>query len=89
MKAYAQYFTRNLKQEITEALGSDGILPLDARFSVNNLAWQAIEKGKQLNTLGKGFVAVEIRRGNLKHYRIVGFKYFDNSLNPFTQINRL
>lgn len=89
MKAYAQYFTRNLKQEITEALGSDGLFPLDARFSVDNLAWQAVEKGKHLNTLGKGFIAVEIRRGDLKHYKVASFQYFDNSLNPFTQINRL
>ena len=77
MKAFAQFLTKSLTQEIVPALGSDGFLPLDARLRAENLTWLAVGHGKRLNAnLNKGFVAVEIHRGNLKQSHIVAIQYF-------------
>lgn len=79
MKAYAQYQIHPLAapsysgpdtSRIMDACGSDSILPLDGRLSPARMLATATAHGERINrNLGKGYVRVEIRRGDLKQSR--------------------
>ena len=64
-KAYAFFLVKDLTNKTVEALGSDGYLPLDARFSIKNQKGQAAIRAKQLNrTLNKGYIGFNLYHNN-------------------------
>ena len=72
MKLFAEFLTEDLKGNWHPLLGSDGIMPLDARYSHQRLLPQIVAKVSSLNrNLGKGIVAAYIRQGDLKQSKVV------------------
>jgi len=66
MKYYVQFLDKNLKGEIGEACGSDGVFILDGRNSLSTMLDDAYERMARFDKL-HNYVGFTIRRGDLKH----------------------
>lgn len=74
MKYYAQYYIKNLEGKTIPMCGSDGVLPLDARYTVNNMINIAIVNKDHL-IKGKYIVGIGIEKGDYRSSKQV--KYID------------
>jgi hypothetical protein len=64
MKAYAQFFIKDGSGKLAEGLGTDSIMPLDARLSIESMRRETLVQNDRLKNV-RTFVAYQIRLGNI------------------------
>lgn len=79
MKKYVQFLTTNLKGKVTDAIGSDGYLPLDGRTGLARDIQSAHEQLRRMQKFKKHFVGFAIHYGDLKTSREV-YYWIDEQL---------
>jgi len=67
MKYHIQFFTKDLKGRIVEALGSDSVFILDGRNSINTMIQDGIAQANRLKAIQPYYIKFEVRQGNIKH----------------------
>ena len=78
MKFHAQFLVKDLKSEIVDALGTDGVYILDGRNSLTKMISDSKNQMKRMRHMHPNYIGFAIKEGTR----------FDNSEEIFTKILR-
>ena len=63
MKTYVQFYTRDLSNNLFEALASDSVFNLDRRYKLENHIQQAFNRAERLKQVKPHYEAFKIMQG--------------------------